>query len=66
LYETAEKLAGKEVLVLTDFDKEGKTIARKLNLFLQPLGCKVDFNTRRKIGLVFSKLKIKTIEELKP
>jgi len=65
LYETAEKLEGKRVIILTDFDKEGKKIARKLNLFLQSLDCKIDRETRRKIGLMFARLKIKKIEELK-
>ena len=64
LYETVEDIKGKEVIVLVDFDPEGKKIARKLNLFLQSLGYKVDTETRRKIGLMFTKMKIKKIEEL--
>jgi len=65
LYETAEKLQEKEVLLLTDFDSEGKQIAKKLNIFLQHLGYKADKETRRKIGLLFAKLRIKKIEELR-
>lgn len=65
LYETANKFENKEVIVLTDFDKEGQRIARKLNIFLQSLNCKVDRITRMKLKIIFSKLKIKTIEELK-
>lgn len=65
IYETAEKVKDKEVLILTDFDKEGKQIAKKLNLFLLSLGCKVDKESRRKIGLMFAKLRIKKIEELR-
>jgi len=65
LYETAEKFEGKKIIILTDFDQEGRKIAKKLNLFLQSLGCKVDRETRRKIGLMFTRLRIKKIEELK-
>ena len=65
LYETTESIRDKEVLVLTDFDSEGREIAKKLNLFLQSLGHKVDRETRRKIGFMFTRLKIKKIEELR-
>jgi len=65
IYETAEKVSKKEVLVLTDFDAEGRNIAKKLNRFLQALGYKVDIQTRRKVGFMFTKLKIKKIEELR-
>ncbi len=65
LYETAEDIKGKEVIILTDFDAEGKEIAKKLNLFLQSLGFKVDRETRRKIGFLFTKMKIRKIEELR-
>jgi len=65
LYETAEKIKENEVLILTDFDKEGREIAKKLNLFLQSLGYNVDRENRRKIGLMFTRLRIKKIEELK-
>jgi 5S rRNA maturation endonuclease (ribonuclease M5) len=65
LYETTESLNEREVLILTDFDSEGKQIAKKFNLFLQHLGYKADKETRRKIGFIFAKLKIKKIEELR-
>jgi 5S rRNA maturation endonuclease (ribonuclease M5) len=65
IYETTERLEGNEVLILTDYDSEGKQIAKKLNNFLQHLGYKVDRETRRKIGFMFAKLKIKKIEELR-
>jgi|SRR3972149_287590 len=64
LYELSEEFDKKEILILTDFDKEGKEISRKLSLFLQVKN-KIDRNTRRKIGLLLSKLQIRTIEELK-
>jgi 5S rRNA maturation endonuclease (ribonuclease M5) len=65
LYETVENLKEKEVLILTDYDSEGKQIAKKLNIFLQHLGYKADKETRRKIGLIFARIKIKKIEELR-
>ena len=65
LYETVEDIKDKKVLILTDFDPEGRTIAKKLNLFLQSFGHKVDRETRRKIGFMFTRLKIKKIEELR-
>ena len=65
LYETVEGLKEKEVLLLTDFDSEGKRIAKKLNTLLQRLCYKVDRNTRRKISFLFAGLRIKRIEELR-
>ena len=65
IYETSEKVNEKEVLILTDFDSEGRKIAKKLNIILQHLGYKIDISTRRKIGLMFTKLKIRKIEELR-
>jgi 2,5-diamino-6-(ribosylamino)-4(3H)-pyrimidinone 5'-phosphate reductase len=52
--ETAEKIAvkvGKEgqVLLLTDFDKEGKEIAKQIEQELQAIGVKVLKQERRKI-----------------
>jgi len=65
IYETTEKIKEKEVLILTDFDSEGREIAKKLNTILQHLGYKIDISTRRRIGLMFTKLKIIKIEELR-
>jgi len=65
IYETTEDLKEKQVLILTDFDPEGKKIASELNRILQPLGFKVDRETRRKIGFMFTRLKIRKIEELR-
>jgi 5S rRNA maturation endonuclease (ribonuclease M5) len=50
---------------LTDFDSEGKQIAKKFNLFLQSHGFKIDRESRRKIGLLFSRLGIRKIEEIR-
>ena len=65
LYETIEKIKDKQVIVLTDFDPEGRKIAKKLNILLQSLGYKIDRETRRKIGFMFTRLRIKKIEELR-
>jgi 5S rRNA maturation endonuclease (ribonuclease M5) len=65
LYETTEKLGRRGVLILTDFDSEGKLIAKKLNTLLQHLSYKTDKETRRKVGLLFAKLRFKKIEELR-
>ena len=65
IYETTEQVKEKEVLILTDFDYEGRLISKKLNLILQHLGYKIDRETRRKVDLMFTKLKIRKIEELR-
>ena len=65
IYETAEALKKKETVVLTDFDPEGREIAKKLNLVLQYLGYKIDRETRRKVGLMFHRMNIRKIEELR-
>ncbi|OGI12526.1 hypothetical protein A3K64_01315 [Candidatus Micrarchaeota archaeon RBG_16_36_9] len=65
IYETTEDLKEKEVLILTDFDSEGREIAKKFNSILQPLGYKVDKETRRKVDFMFNKLNIRKIEELR-
>lgn len=65
IYETTEELKEREVLILTDFDSEGKLIASKFNRILQSLGYSVDKETRRKLGLMFAKLRIRKIEELR-
>lgn len=65
-YDTAMALAkAKEVCILTDFDRAGEELAKKLNLFLQSFGCKVDRFTRRKLKFMFVKLRLTTIEDLK-
>ena len=65
IYETTELLKENELIILTDFDSEGRKIAKKMNLILQHLGYKVDKETRRKVGLMFTKLRIRKIEELR-
>lgn len=64
LYETTTKIKN-NVIILTDFDKEGKLINKKLTRLLQSQGIKVDINMRKKVGSLFAGLKIRAIEELK-
>jgi len=61
LWETVEDL-GCVPVILTDFDDEGRRIAAKLDLFLRS---RADHQTRKKVGLMFAEIKIKTVEELK-
>jgi 5S rRNA maturation endonuclease (ribonuclease M5) len=65
IYETTELLADRDVLILTDFDREGREIARKLERILQPIGFRVDIVTRKRIGHMLGKLKILEIEHLR-
>jgi 5S rRNA maturation endonuclease (ribonuclease M5) len=65
IYETTELLREREVVILTDFDSEGMEIAKKLVRILQPIGYTVDIATRRKVGIMLGKLKIKQIEHLR-
>lgn len=65
IYETTEKLKEKTVIILTDYDDAGNEIAKKFNLILPPLGFRVDGQTRKKIGCLFSQLRIQKIEELR-
>ena len=66
LYEKSEYISNffsenREVLILTDFDKEGKKIAKKMNHFLESFGVKVDNKTRSKIKLMVKSNKIEDI-----
>lgn len=65
LYDFAFNIAEKEIIILTDFDKEGSQITKKLTLFLQANNCKVDKITRTKLKKLFIKNKINRIQDLK-
>jgi 5S rRNA maturation endonuclease (ribonuclease M5) len=64
LWETAERIRAKEVVILTDFDVEGAEIAAKLGLFLQGLSIKVNRAKRRELKFAFVRNNITAIEEL--
>lgn len=62
-FAVAEELEGKdEPVVMTDFDPEGRLFAAKINHFLRN---RTDRETRRRIGLLFTRLEIRAIEEIK-
>jgi len=63
LYKVVEELIqkAKEVIILTDLDKEGKKLYGKLNHDLQRFGVKVDNRFRE---FLFKKTKLRQIEGL--
>ena len=65
LAESLSKL-GKEVIVLTDFDKKGRELASRLIRELQSCGVKVKINTevRKNLMRAFNGIKIGEIEDL--
>ncbi len=60
LYECAS-LCKENVVILTDFDRKGEEIAKKLELFLG----KSDGNTRNTLRRLFKANKLNTVEGLK-
>ncbi|NJE30751.1 hypothetical protein E3E38_06800 [Thermococcus sp. 18S1] len=53
----------KEVMILTDFDRKGEELARKLLRYLEGYPCRVDAETRRELKRI-AKKDIKGIEDL--
>ncbi|WP_148882568.1 toprim domain-containing protein [Thermococcus aciditolerans] len=53
----------KEVMILTDFDRTGEELARKLLRYLEGYPCRVDAETRRELRRI-AKKDIKGIEDL--
>lgn len=68
LFKVALRISEKHdnVLVLTDFDKEGRKLAKKLNSFLTSFGATPKNKLRGKIKRIITKKGISAIEELKP
>lgn len=60
LFSIVEQIDDKEVIILTDFDKEGKKLYQSLKHDLQEKGVKIDDKLRR----ILSKSKITHIEGL--
>ncbi|ASJ00195.1 toprim domain-containing protein [Thermococcus gorgonarius] len=52
-----------EVMILTDFDKKGEELAKKLLWYLEGYPCRVDAETRRELRKILKK-DIKGIEDL--
>ncbi|MGZ7209192.1 MAG: toprim domain-containing protein [Methanobacterium sp.] len=65
LFEVAEKAveSSSEVIILTDFDKKGNLLAKKLSKDIQSLGSHPDLNIRRNI-MNITRRYIKDIESL--
>ncbi len=53
----------REVMILTDFDRKGEELAKKLVSYLEGYPCRVDTQTRRELKHI-AKKDIKGIEEL--
>ncbi|ANF23021.1 toprim domain-containing protein [Thermococcus piezophilus] len=52
-----------EVMILTDFDRKGEELARKLLQYLEGYSCRVDSETRKELKRI-AKKDIKGIEDL--
>jgi 5S rRNA maturation endonuclease (ribonuclease M5) len=65
LFEVAEKAteSSSEVIILTDFDKKGELLAKKLSNDIQSLGSHPDLNIRKNI-MKITRRYIKDIESL--
>jgi len=53
----------REVMILTDFDRKGEELARKLVSYLEGYPCRVDAETRRELKRIARK-DIKGVEDL--
>lgn len=62
----AEKMAerGGTVLILSDFDREGKRINREMLLLLESMGVRVEADMRRRIGRLMATLGTRAVEDL--
>lgn len=52
-----------EVMILTDLDRKGEELAKKLTQYLEGYKCRVDTETRRELKMI-AKKDIKGIEDL--
>lgn len=53
------------VVILTDFDEEGRDLNRRLSYLLEHRGLRVEKSYRRSVGRLLRELKITTIESLR-
>ncbi|MDD2438693.1 MAG: toprim domain-containing protein [Methanosarcinaceae archaeon] len=65
LLNLSERIAsqGREVIVLTDWDRRGELLVSKFSTYFGSLGLKPDFDIRRKLKLITQK-EIKDVESL--
>lgn len=61
---TELSLRTREILILTDFDEEGRSKAKRLSQLLEAEGVNVHRELRRKFGRLMGVLDVKTIESL--
>ncbi len=54
----------KSVLILTDYDEEGKNISRNLTRLLEHRGVKVEVGLRRQFGRIMAAIGVYAIEDL--
>jgi 5S rRNA maturation endonuclease (ribonuclease M5) len=54
----------KNVLLLTDFDEEGRQLNKRLTRFFERRGVKVDLGLRRVIGRLMATLGVYSVEDL--
>jgi 5S rRNA maturation endonuclease (ribonuclease M5) len=60
--EVAER--GRRVLILSDFDREGRRINREMLLLLESRGVRVECEMRRRIGRLMAILGTRAVEDL--
>lgn len=68
LYKVSEDLSERtdEVVILTDYDREGRKLAKKLNNYFTSYGVLPNRRIRRKLGFLINKIGISHIEDIKP
>lgn len=52
-----------DIMILTDFDRKGEDLAKKLTQYLEGYKCRVDTNTRRELKKI-AKKDVKGVEDL--
>ncbi|QQG39562.1 MAG: hypothetical protein HYS81_04245 [Candidatus Aenigmatarchaeota archaeon] len=65
LYEFSVDVDDARVLVLTDFDPEGERIAKKLDEYLNGVGCRTDRAARERLRALFRRNKLTTVQGLR-
>ncbi|HOT06433.1 MAG: hypothetical protein A4E45_01290 [Methanosaeta sp. PtaB.Bin039] len=53
----------RDIVILTDWDGKGEELARIMEVYLRPTGCRLDLDTRRRLRILTQK-EIKDVESL--